>query len=210
MPDRYPMPSGSSSGSSSGLADKLTDIAVRLEDFFRRATFFALLVLAMIAGGLTGLVFAFQASFSSFAAEVDNLAEYRPPEITKVYADDGKTVIGELSLERRIPLDYSQIPEQLKQAFHPGATMFFARNDSLIAVPIPEYIARVAESRAKGPPPQRTERIAHVDISGTSAVAQLELEYPNQKITDYMSLVKYGGEWRIVNKIFSRESVAAK
>jgi hypothetical protein len=23
---------------------------------------------------------------------------------------------------------------------------------------------------------------------------------------DYMSLVKYGGEWRIVNKIFSRES----
>ena len=110
------MPSGSSSGSSSGLADKLTDIAVRLEDFFRRATFFALLVLAMIAGGLTGLVFAFQASFSSFAAEVDNLAEYRPPEITKVYADDGKTVIGELSLERRIPLDYSQIPEQLKQA----------------------------------------------------------------------------------------------
>ena len=110
------MPSGSSSGSSSGLADKLTDIAVRLEDFFRRATFFALLVLAMIAGGLTGLVFAFQASFSSFAAEVDNLAEYRPPEITKVYADDGKTVIGELSLERRIPLAYTEIPDRLKQA----------------------------------------------------------------------------------------------
>ncbi len=110
------MPSGSSSGSSSGLADKLTDIAVTLEDFFRRATFFALLVLAMIAGGLTGLVFAFQASFSSFAAEVDNLAEYRPPEITKVYADDGKTVIGELSLERRIPLAYTQLPERLKQA----------------------------------------------------------------------------------------------
>jgi hypothetical protein len=114
------------------------------------------------------------------------------------------------AVEKPLKMYLSGEPEQLKQAFHPGATMFFARNDSLIAVPIPEYIARVAESRAKGPPPQRTERIAHVDISGTSAVAQLELEYQNQKITDYMSLVKYAGEWRIVNKIFSREMVAPK
>ena len=114
------------------------------------------------------------------------------------------------AVEKPLKMYLSGEPAQLKQAFHPGATMFFARNDSLIAVPIPEYIARVEESRAKGPPPKRVERIAQVDISGTSAMARLELEYPNQKLTDYMSLVKYGGEWRIVNKIFSRESVAAK
>jgi hypothetical protein len=115
------------------------------------------------------------------------------------------------AVEKPLKMYFSGDPEQLKQAFHPGATMFFARNDSLIAVPIPEYIARVAASRAKGDPaPQRTERIAQVDISGTSAVARLELEYPQQKITDYMSLVKYGGEWRIVSKIFSRERVEAK
>lgn len=115
------------------------------------------------------------------------------------------------AVEKPLKMYFSGDPEQLKQAFHPGATMFFARNDSLIAVPIPEYIARVAASRAQGgAPPQRTERIAQVDITGTSAVARLELEYPQQKITDYMSLVKYGGEWRIVNKIFSREMVQAK
>jgi hypothetical protein len=114
------------------------------------------------------------------------------------------------AVEKPLKMYLSGEPEQLKQAFHPGATMFFARNDSLIAVPIPEYIARVEESRAKGPPPKRVERIAQVDISGTSAVARLELEYPQQKLTDYMSLVKYGGEWRIVNKIFSRESLAAR
>jgi hypothetical protein len=115
------------------------------------------------------------------------------------------------AVEKPLKMYFSGDPEQLKQAFHPGATMFFARNDSLIAVPIPEYIARVAASRAKGDaPPQRTERIAQVDITGTSAVARLELEYPQQKITDYMALVKFGGEWKIVNKIFSREMVAAK
>jgi hypothetical protein len=113
------------------------------------------------------------------------------------------------AVEKPLKMYFSGDPDQLKQAFHPGATMFYARNDSLIAVPIPDYIARVAESRAKGgPPPQRTERIADVSISGTSAVARLELVYPQQTITDYMSLVKYGGEWRIVNKIFSRETKA--
>jgi hypothetical protein len=115
------------------------------------------------------------------------------------------------AVEKKLKMYFSGDPEQLEQAFHPGATMFYARNDSLIAVPIPEYIARVAESRAKGgPPPERTERITQVDITGTTAVARLELIYPRQKLTDYMSLVKYGGEWRIVNKIFSREMVQAK
>lgn len=114
------------------------------------------------------------------------------------------------AVEKPLKMYLSGEPDQLKQAFHPGATMFFARNDSLIAVPIPEYIARVEESRAKGPPPKRIERIAHVDISATTAIARIELEYPQQKLTDYMSLVKYGGEWRIVNKIFSRESIQPK
>ena len=128
-----------------------------------------------------------------------------------VSVDAARDAADREAVETRLKRYFSGDPEQLKRAFHPGATMFFARNDSLIAVPIPEYIARVAESRAKGgPPPQRIERIAQVDISGTSAVARLELEYPNQKITDYMALVKYGGEWRIVSKIFSREMVQAK
>jgi penicillin-binding protein 1A len=104
----------SSQGNS--LLDKLTNLLMPLEDFFRRATFIALFILAIIAGGLTGLVTSYQLTFSSFAAEVDSLSEYRPPEVTKVFADDGKTVIGELALERRIPLAYEEIPEKMKQA----------------------------------------------------------------------------------------------
>jgi penicillin-binding protein 1A len=96
--------------------NKLMELGVWVEDFLRRSTLLALVVLSVIAGGLTGLVMAYQASFTSFAAEVENLADYRPSEITKVYADDGQTVIGELSLERRVPLEYAQIPDQMKKA----------------------------------------------------------------------------------------------
>lgn len=114
-PDDDPDGSGKKS-SSMALPDKLAEMVARLEDFFRASTPKALVTLALIAGGMTGLVLAYQMSFSVYADEVDGLADYRPAEITKVYADDGKTLIGELSLERRIPLEYKEIPERMKQA----------------------------------------------------------------------------------------------
>src|SRR5262249_18587589 len=97
------------------LPNKLADFSEGLEDFFRRSTVTSLLVLSIIAGGMTGLVFAYQLGFSPYADDVDGLADYSPAEVTKVYADDG-TVIGELSLERRIPIEYKDIPEKLKEA----------------------------------------------------------------------------------------------
>lgn len=87
-----------------------------IEGFLQRSTLLTLLVLALIAGTLTGLIFTYQIGFTTYAAEVEALSEYQPGEITKVYADDGKTVIGELALERRVPVTYEQIPEQMKQA----------------------------------------------------------------------------------------------
>ncbi len=87
-----------------------------IEGFLRRSTLVTLIVLALLAGGLTGLLLAYQVGFTTYAAEVESLSEYQPGEITKVYADDGKTVIGELALERRVPLVYEQIPEKMKQA----------------------------------------------------------------------------------------------
>src|SRR5262245_28298427 len=98
------------------LPDKLAEKLSRMEDFFRVATTGALVCLALIAGGMTGLVFTYQMSLSDYANDVDGLANYKPNEVTKVFADDGKTPIGELALERRIPLEYREIPERMKQA----------------------------------------------------------------------------------------------
>jgi penicillin-binding protein 1A len=118
MPDNYfltPDDEPNSSNNRMTMPDKLAEMVARLEGFFRRSTTGALVVLSLIAGGMTGLVVAHQMSFSVYADEVDALADYRPAEITKVYADDG-TLIGELALERRIPLEYKEIPERMKQA----------------------------------------------------------------------------------------------
>lgn len=102
--------------SGSMLRAKLTEIGARVKDLLRGASLVSLTALAIIAGSLTGLILVYQTAVSAYGDDVDLLADYRPAEITKVYADDGQTVIGELALERRIPLAYEDIPERLKQA----------------------------------------------------------------------------------------------
>ncbi len=48
--------------------------------------------------------------------DATDLADYRPPTATRVYAWDG-TLIGEFSRERRIYVPYDQIPPKLAEAF---------------------------------------------------------------------------------------------
>ena len=74
------------------------------------------LLLALAAGGLTGIIAAYELNYSAAATEVAALATYRPSVVTRVYADDGETVIGEFALEKRIPLKYEEIPPVLKNA----------------------------------------------------------------------------------------------
>src|SRR5215467_8981766 len=82
----------------------------------RRFWFPAVLLLALAAGGLTGIIAAYQLNYSQAASEVAALATYRPSIVTRIYADDGKTIIGEFALEKRIPLRYDEIPPNMKNA----------------------------------------------------------------------------------------------
>src|SRR5213595_3026924 len=76
----------------------------------------AVILLALAAGGLTGIIAAYELNYSRAASEVAALATYRPSVVTRIYADDGQTVIGEFALEKRIPLKYEEIPPVMKNA----------------------------------------------------------------------------------------------
>src|SRR6266513_2297214 len=82
----------------------------------RRFWFPAVLLLALAAGGLTGIIAAYELNYSRAANEVAALATYRPSVVTRVYADDGTTVIGEFALEKRFPLKFEEIPPVMKNA----------------------------------------------------------------------------------------------
>lgn len=51
---------------------------------------------------------------------------------------------------------------------------------------------------------KRKRRVVMVDVTGTAAIAKVELDYPDVLFTDYFSLLKVGEEWKIVHKAFHR------
>lgn len=87
-----------------------------VQRFFREQTVLALVLLTMAAGLLAGVVLAKQVALSDEGQQVAALQDYQPSEVTQVIASDGKAVLGEFSLERRIPLTWQQIPDRVKLA----------------------------------------------------------------------------------------------
>ena len=78
--------------------------------------FGAALLLALSAGGLTGIIFSYYLNNSRYSVEVSALATYRPPQVTTIYADDGETVLAEFAIEKRIPIKEQDIPKNVENA----------------------------------------------------------------------------------------------
>ncbi|NNE99304.1 MAG: PBP1A family penicillin-binding protein [Pyrinomonadaceae bacterium] len=76
----------------------------------------AALLLALCAGSLTGILGSYYLNNSRYATEVSALATYRPPQVTKIYADDGETVLAEFAIEKRIPIKEKDIPPLVENA----------------------------------------------------------------------------------------------
>ncbi|HMV85560.1 MAG TPA: nuclear transport factor 2 family protein [Blastocatellia bacterium] len=95
-------------------------------------------------------------------------------------------------------------PEFFKKAFHPEAKLFWFRDGKLNTRTSAEYIAG-ATGKPAADEAQRKRWIESVNITGNTGVAKIVLDYPQVKFTDYMSLLKVDGEWKIINKTFYAE-----
>lgn len=90
----------------------------------------------------------------------------------------------------------------LRQAFHPDAKLLFTNDNGYNQLPFADWIVRIEQSNSA--PAERTETISSIDVAGNAAMARVDLGYADIHITDYLSLLKIDGEWKIVNKIFTR------
>ena len=94
--------------------------------------------------------------------------------------------------------------EHFRQVFHADAKLFWMRDGQLNTRTSAEYIAG-----ARGTPApdeaQRRRWIESVSVTGDAASARIILDHPTVVMTDYMSLLKIGGEWKIINKIFTTQ-----
>lgn len=78
--------------------------------------FLTALMLALSAGGLTGVLASYYLNNSRYSVEVSALATYRPPQVTTIYADDGETILAEFAIEKRIPIKIQDVPDKVTDA----------------------------------------------------------------------------------------------
>lgn len=122
----------------------------------------------------------------------------------KTAADKQEKESAKVPLENYLQAQATGNGEFIRKAFHSDARIMAFRDGKLTNLSVEEFAGRfngkAAEDEAK-----RKRTIESIDISGNAAIAKIVLDYPTVKFTDYMSLLKIGGEWKIVNKSFFAE-----
>jgi hypothetical protein len=100
-------------------------------------------------------------------------------------------------------LKYNDVAS-LKKAFWSEAKLFFVKKDGQLGQITQsqwyEGFAGSAGNEEKG-----DLRITSVDITDNAASVKVVEDYPKSKYIDYLSLLKFNGEWRIVNKIYTSQ-----
>jgi hypothetical protein len=95
--------------------------------------------------------------------------------------------------------------EHYRRVFHPEARLFAVRNGEFWQLTSAEYADRAPGAPAEDEA-QRQRRIDMIDIAGNAAVAKVTLDYPQVRYSDYLSLLKIDGTWKVVNKTFYMET----
>ena len=95
----------------------------------------------------------------------------------------------------------------MRKAFHTEAKVMAFRDGKLTNLTAEEFASRFNGKPATDEA-QRKRRIESVEITGNAGVGKIVLDYPTVTFTDYMSLLKIGDEWKIVNKVFYAEPKA--
>lgn len=98
--------------------------------------------------------------------------------------------------------------EYMKKAFHTEGQLIFIRDGKYSTRSFAEYVSGMSGKPAADEA-KRKRWIESIDVVGNAATAKIILDYPNARLTDYMSLLKIDGEWKIVNKIFASEPKTA-
>ena len=92
----------------------------------------------------------------------------------------------------------------LKQAFWPEARLYFVgKNGQLGQLTQADWYKGFSASAGKEE--QGDLRIAALEVTRDIASVKVVEDYPGSRYTDYLSLVRFDGAWRIVNKIYTAE-----
>lgn len=117
-------------------------------------------------------------------------------------AQEADTAGARVPVENYVKAHATGDPAFIRKAFHPDAKIYSYRDGKLQALNVEEF-AKLFSGKPAADEAQRVRRIENVDVTGNAGSAKVYLDYPNVTFTDYMSLLKVDGEWKIINKTFN-------
>ncbi len=119
----------------------------------------------------------------------------------KVAAQDKETELAKIPLENYLKVQATGNAELIRQAFYKDARIMAFRDNKLSNLSVEEF-AGFFKGKTADDEATRKRTIESLDVTGNAAIAKITLDYPAIKFTDYMTLLKIDGEWKIVNKSF--------
>ena len=100
-------------------------------------------------------------------------------------------------------LKFNDVPS-LRKAFWPDAKLFFTtREGKLGQLTQADWYAGFAKTA--GQEENGDLRITALEVTRDIASVKVVEDYPGTRYTDYVSLVKFEGQWKIVNKVYTAE-----
>jgi hypothetical protein len=115
---------------------------------------------------------------------------------------------AEVPLQNYVKAHETGNADFIRRAFTQDAKVVGYMGGKLISWGVEEYAGRFSGKPAEDEA-QRKRSIEIINLTGDAAVGKVVLDYPAVKFTDYMSLLKINGEWKIANKSFHADMKTA-
>jgi hypothetical protein len=93
-----------------------------------------------------------------------------------------------------------------ERAFAPDAMLIGVKDGRYAQRSAADYIRASASGRPAADEPRRRRWIRSIQVDGRVATAVIELDYPDMRAFDHMSLIRFDDGWRIVLKAYDARS----
>ena len=100
--------------------------------------------------------------------------------------------------------------ESMENGFHPDFAIYSPKGTEISKYPIADWVAGVKKRRADSYDPNAEKnkwdhKFAAVDVTGHAAQVKVQLYNQGKHVfTDYLSLLRFEDDWKIVAKVYYR------
>ena len=119
--------------------------------------------------------------------------------------DDDERAAIEQTIQTYFDGLYDGDADKLARIFHEAAALTYEQDGQVTVLPLAQWLKAVRERPApKARGLARDDAVLLIDQSGpTTAFVKVRCQIPPRYFTDYLSLLKTDGRWRVVQKVFA-------